>query len=172
MSFGFKEFIVNDSGAISVDYTVLSAAAVATAISATVILSGGIDVITSAVDAELRERQLNDTFIEFKPVHFEPLFEFDMISEEEASDLWNAANAKMNQDLIDALQEGIIAIEEETILPEEIPELFAIASVAYQRNVIDDAILEYYFGFDDGVPMDGPQPVQTDTPNAAFADNE
>lgn len=156
----FKSFIADENGAISVDYTVLSAGAVAMAISATVIITGGIDFITSAVDSELRERQLNDTFIDFKPAHFEPLLEASMVTEDDALVLWNAANTKMNQDLIDTLQEGIIAIEEGTILPEDVPELFAVASVAYQRNVVDDAVLEYYFGFDDGEPMDGTPPAE------------
>lgn len=157
-----KTFLNDENGAISVDYTVLSAGAVAMAISATAIITGGIDFITSNVDAELRERQLNDTFIDFKPVHFAPLLQLGTVTEDDALLLFNAANSKMNQDIIDTLQEGIIAIEEGTILPEEIPELFAIASVAYQRNVVDDRVLEYYFGFNDGEPMDGPPPAQYD----------
>lgn len=153
-------FFSDENGSVSVDYTVLSAAAVSMAIAATVVITGGIDFITSAVDAELRERQLNDTFIDFKPAHFEPLLQANLVTEDDALQLWNAANAKMNQDIINALQEGIIKIQEGTISQEELGELFALASVAYQRNVVDDAVLEYYFGFDGGQPIDGTPPAQ------------
>lgn len=153
-----KKYLFDESGAISVDYTVLSAGAVAMAISATVILTGAIDNITGAVDAELRERQLNDTYIEFKPAHFEPLLETNLVTEDAALELWTSANEKMNQDIINMLEEGIQKIEAGTITEEELGALFAAASVAYQRNVIDDAVLEYYFGFGEGEPMGGQAP--------------
>jgi Flp pilus assembly pilin Flp len=145
------DYLKNESGAISVDYTVLSAAAVSVAIAATGVLVVGIDTLTGRVDAELRERQLNDEFIGFSSAHFNPLYEAGVLSEAQAQTVWTVADSKMNQDLIDQLVAGINKIEDGTITPEELPDLFAAASVAYQRNIVDDSVLEFYFGFDDGV---------------------
>lgn len=150
----FVEYLKNDSGAVSVDYTVLSAAAVSVAIAATGVLVVGIDTLTGRVDAELRERQLNDEFIGFSSDHFNPLYEGGALTEEQAQTLFAVADSKMNQDLIDQLVTGITKIEDGSITAEELPELFAAASVAYQRNIVDDSVLEFYFGFDDGV-VDG-----------------
>jgi Flp pilus assembly pilin Flp len=84
------DFFSDEHGAISVDYTVLSAAAVGMAIATTAIVTGGIDNLTQRIDTELRERQLNDTFIEFESAHFEPLYMAGLLTEEQAaSDLWN-----------------------------------------------------------------------------------
>lgn len=160
MSTSFTRFIRDENGAISVDYTVLSAAAVGMAIAATAIVTGGIENLTQQIDAELRARQLNDSFIAFDSSHFEPLYANALVTEEDAQALWNSANAKMNQDLLALLQEGIIAIEEGTITEDKLGELFSVASVAYQRNIIDDAVLNYYFGFDGSTPV-----VQTTDPN-------
>jgi Flp pilus assembly pilin Flp len=147
----FIEYLKDDGGAVSVDYTVLSAAAVGVAIAATAVLVIGIDTLTGRVDAELRDRQLNDEFIGFLPAHFNQLFDAGIIDENDALALWTVADTRMNQQLIDTLVEGITKIEDDTITNEELAELYAAASVAYQRNIVDDAVLEYYFGFDDGV---------------------
>ncbi|WP_262878236.1 hypothetical protein [Roseicyclus sediminis] len=155
MFHSFISFLRDENGAISVDYTVLSAAAVGMAIAATAIITGGIQNLTQQIDAELRARQLNDTFIAFDSSHFEPLYAVSMLSEDAALELWNAANAQMNQDLIDQLQAGITKIQEGTITEQELTELFAVASVIYQRNVVDDSVLEYYFGFGGGEPFGG-----------------
>jgi hypothetical protein len=147
----FIEYLKDDGGAVSVDYTVLSAAAVGVALAATAVLVIGIDTVTGRVDAELRDRQLNDEFIGFLPAHFNQLFDAGLVDEEGAQALWTVADTRMNQQLIDALVAGITKIEDGTITEEELPALYAAASVAYQRNIVDDAVLEYYFGFDDGV---------------------
>jgi Flp pilus assembly pilin Flp len=76
----FNKFLSDEHGAISVDYTVLSAAAVSMAIATTAIVTGGIDNLTQQIDTELRERQLNDTFIEFESVHFEPLYQAGILA--------------------------------------------------------------------------------------------
>lgn len=147
-----KKFLSEEHGAISVDYTVLSAAAVGMAVATTAIVTGGIENLTQQIDTELRDRQLNDTFIAFESVHFEPLYMAGLLTEEQATELWNSANASMNQDLIDQLAEGIEKINDGSITEEELGDLFAAASVAYQRNVVDDAVLEHYFGFDGSTP--------------------
>jgi Flp pilus assembly pilin Flp len=144
----FTRFLRDENGAITIDYTVLSAAAVSIAVAATAVLTGSIDHITQRIDEELRARQLNDSYISFLSSHFEPLYQHDVLTEEQAEDLWNASNALMNQEVIDALEEGIMAIEEGTITQEELAELYSVASVAYQRNIVDDSVLNYYFGFD------------------------
>ena len=149
----FSKFLRDEQGAISVDYTVLSAAAVSMAIAATAVLTGGIENLTQRIDSELRDRQLNDTFIAFTPSHFEPLFMTDMLNEADAAELWNTADAKMNQELIDILADGIARIQDGTITETEMGDLFAAASVAYQRNIVDDAVLEHYFGFDGSTPI-------------------
>lgn len=148
----FKKFLNEENGSVSVDYTVLSAAAVGISVATVAIISGGIDVLTANIDQELRERQLNDTFISFESVHFEPLYMAGLLTEEQAGDLWNDANSKMNQDLIDQLAEGIAKIQDGTITEAELGDLFAAASVAYQRNIVDDAVLEHYFGLDGSTP--------------------
>jgi Flp pilus assembly pilin Flp len=148
VTFSFAHFLADENGAITVDYTVLSAAAVGMAIAATAVLTGGIEAITSRIDEELRARQLNDSFIAFTAAHFEPILAENVITEAEAQALWEAANTLMNNEILTALQEGIAKIENGTITMEEASELFAVASVAYQRNIVDDAVLNYYFGFD------------------------
>jgi Flp pilus assembly pilin Flp len=157
----FNKFLSDEHGAISVDYTVLSAAAVSMAIATTAIVTGGIDNLTQQIDTELRERQLNDTFIEFESVHFEPLYQAGILGEDDASDLWNTANTKMNQELLDALEIGIGKIVDGSITEEEMGELFAYASVAYQRNIVDDAVLEHYFGLNGNAPATEPPPAET-----------
>jgi len=154
----FKRFLIEEDGAISVDYTVLSAAAVGMAIATTAVMTGGIEALTGRIDAELRERQLNDTFISFESAHFEPLYMAGLLTEAQASDLWNSANAAMNQELIDQLADGIAKIQNGTITEEELGDLFAAASVAYQRNIVDDAVLEHYFGLD-GSYLEGTDPA-------------
>jgi hypothetical protein len=147
----FIEYLKDEGGAVSVDYTVLSAAAVSVAFAVTGVLVIGIDNLTGRVDAELRDRQLNDEFITFTPAHFNALIDANLVTEEQAQALWAVADTKMNQQLVETLRDGIEKIENGTITAEELPDLYAAASVAYQRNIIDDAVLEYYFGFDDGV---------------------
>jgi len=148
----FKRFLIEEHGAISVDYTVLSAAAVGMAIATTAVMTGGIEALTGRIDAELRDRQLNDTFIAFESAHFEPLYMEGLLTEAQATDLWNSANSSMNQDLIDQLADGITKIQDGTITEAELGALFAAASVAYQRNIVDDAVLEHYFGLDGSAP--------------------
>ena len=71
------------------------------------VISGGIDGLTANIDQELRNRQLNDTYISFESVHFEPLYMAGLLTEAQAGDLWNDANSKMNQDLIDDFEQSL-----------------------------------------------------------------
>ncbi|MDG4647600.1 hypothetical protein P6F26_04025 [Roseibacterium sp. SDUM158017] len=156
-----QKYLRDENGAITVDYTVVAAGAVGMAIAATAVLTGGIDVLTSRIDDELRTRQLNDSFIGFTSAHFEPLYATGMVTEAGAEQLFTSANEKMNQDVINQIEAGIIALQDGTITEQQLIDLYAVASVAYQRNIIDDAVLNYYFGFDGSTPyISAPAPAE------------
>lgn len=141
-------FLTDETGTVSVDWTVLSAATVAMSLATVGVLNGGIQGMVSRMDGELREQQMSDNFIEFTSAHFEPLYEGGYISAETAETFFDIANGMLNQELIDALEYGITALEEGQLSTEDLAALVAVASVAYQRNLIDDQIMHYYFGFD------------------------
>lgn len=141
------EFLIDDCGAITVDWTVLASAAVGLAIATTAIMTDTIQILAGRMDDELRSRQLSDDWIQFLATHFEPILETGYLSEAQAEVLYDEANVLMNYDIISQLTSGIEALEEGTITPEELVELVAVASVAYQRNLADDGMLDYYFGF-------------------------
>lgn len=143
-------FLRDDHGVVTVDWTVLSAVAVAMSLATAGALTTGINVATSRMDAELRAQQMNDDFIGFTSSHFEPLYENNLTTAAVAEEVFDLANAMMNQELIDALHYGIQALEAGTLTTEQAVALIAIASVARQRNVVDAEILEYYFGFETG----------------------
>lgn len=147
MSAHFKlaGFLRDERGAVTVDYTVIGAAAVGMAMSAAAILTGGIQDLTSRIDQELRTRQLSDDFVGFVSSHFEPLYELGSVTEQMAYDAFVAADLMMNQDIIDMIEEGIQLAQAGQISDAQMAQLFALASVAYQRNILDDAILEQYF---------------------------
>lgn len=116
-------------------------------------MTDGLDVLSMRMDDELRTRQLSDEWIQFYASHFEPILESGAISEGQAEIIYDMANDLMNYDLIANLTAGIEALEEGTITGEEIIGLVALASVAYQRNLVDDEVLNHYFGFDGSDPF-------------------
>lgn len=142
------KFARDDRGAVAVDWTVLSAAVLGMSLATAGVLSGGIQGLVSRMDAELRAQQMSDNFVGFTSAHFEPLYQDNLVSAELAEEMFNLANGMMNQDIIDALELGILAVDEGTLTQEEAVVLVALASVARQRNIIDSQILDYYFGFD------------------------
>lgn len=144
----FCEFLRGESGAITVDYTVLGAAAVGMAMSAAAVLTGAVENLTQRVDSELRTRQLSDDFVSFYSAHFEPLYEIGAANEDGAYEAFTSADTMMNQDIIDAIYLGVLKAQEGTLSNAAMTELFALASVAYQRNILDDAFLEEYFGIE------------------------
>lgn len=146
-------YLTDDRGAVTVDWTVISSAAVGLAVATTAIMTDSLDVLSMRMDDELRSRQLSDDWIQFYASHFEPILETGAISETQAESVYSAANELMNYDLVSNLTAGIEALENGTITAEEIIGLVALASVAYQRNLVDDAILNYYFGFDGSDPF-------------------
>ena len=148
MSAIFSSFLSDESGAVTVDWVVLSAASVAMSIATAGVLTGGLDAMVSRLDAELRDQQMSDSFVRFTSAHFEPFYERGLATPEQALEAFDAINLMMNQEIIDGLQSGILALEEGRLTQDDILTLTALASVARQRNIIDDQILDYYFGAD------------------------
>lgn len=147
-----SDFFKSELGAVTVDWTVLSAAVVSMSLATVGVLSGGIQNMVSRLDAELRSQQLSDNFVQFTSAHFEPLYADDHISPATAQELFDSANLLMNQEIIDALNYGIQALENGQLTPQDVGTLIALASVADQRNLISDQTLDYYFGFDGSYP--------------------
>lgn len=148
----FRRYAAEDGGAVTVDWTVISSAAVGLAVATTAIMTDSLNVLSMRMDDELRSRQMNDDWVQFHASHFEPILETGAMSEVEAEALYDMANDLMNYDLIANLTAGIEAMENGTITEEEIMGLVALASVAYQRNLMDDGTLNHYFGFDGSDP--------------------
>ena len=145
-----QHFIKDERGAVTVDWTVLSAATVGMSLATVGVLNGGLQGLVSRMDAELRAQQMSDNFIQFTSAHFEPLYQNGFTTAEEAEAAHDAANQMMNQEIIDALQYGIEKLEAGLLNTDQIVTLVAIASVARQRNIVDANVLDYYFGTDGG----------------------
>jgi hypothetical protein len=142
-----NESLQDETAAVTVDWTSLSAAAVGLSLATAAMLNDTFQMMISRVDGELRDQQVSEGFIEFTSAHFEPLYEQNLIQPSLAETLFATANDLMNQDIIDALQVGIEKLEAGQLTTDEVAALVAIASVAWQRNVVPDNILDYYFGF-------------------------
>lgn len=147
-----SHFLADDRGAISVDWTVISSAAVGLAIATTAVMTDTFDILAGQMDGELRSRSMSEDWVQFAANHFEDVLQTGYITEEEAALAYEAAAPLLNNQLVTTLAEGITAMEEGTITPEELVALIGVASVAYQRNIVDDATLDYYFGFDGSDP--------------------
>ncbi|WP_284264556.1 hypothetical protein [Roseicyclus amphidinii] len=142
-----ETFLTDETGVVSVDWTTLSAAAVGLALTTAGALSGAFQGVIARVDAELRAQQLSDGFVQFTSAHFEPLYQLGLLDPETAGMMFDTANDMMNDEIISALQAGFVALEEGRLNTTEIAALIAIGSVAWQRNVVPDTVLDYYFGF-------------------------
>lgn len=110
-------------------------------------MTDSIDVLSSRMDDELRSRQLSDEWVQFYASHFGPILSTGFITEAQAEAVYDVADELMNYNLVSELTDGITAMEDGTITAEDLVGLVALASVAYQRNLLDDATLDYYFGF-------------------------
>ncbi|MBF9060605.1 hypothetical protein HKCCSP123_15595 [Rhodobacterales bacterium HKCCSP123] len=141
-------FLNDQAGAVSVDWTTLSAAAVGMSLATAAMLTDSLQMVVSRVDGELRAQQMNDGFIQFTSAHFEPLYENNLLAPDRAESMFSTANGLMNLEILSALEEGIAALEAGQLTTDEIAALVAIASVAWQRNIVPDHVLDYYFGFD------------------------
>lgn len=150
MNWVIEKFLSDDSGAITVDWVVLSAAAVGMSIAATGVVRGGLDDLASNLEAQLRSQQISDAFVQFRSNQFDTAYDMGLMTEEQAQDLFADASEMTNADILGGLEEAIEKIVNGTISETELQEAFALASVAYQRNIIDDDVIHYYFGDDNG----------------------
>lgn len=141
-------FLRSESGAVTVDWTTLSAAAVGMALATAAMLTGTINMVNSRLDGELRQQQLSDGFVRFTSAHFEPLYEKGLLDPAVAEQLFEVANNLFNQDILNGLQAGLEAVQAGTLPKEELAALIALASVAHQRNLVSDEFMNHYFGFD------------------------
>lgn len=128
------------------------------------VLTDVTDNLSSRMDSELRTRTLGDEWVQFTANHFSPILETGYITEEDAAVVYDLANEMMNYDVLTELENGIQALENGTITAEEMVELVAIASIAYQRNLADDGMLDYYFGFEGSDPYYMTVAGATETP--------
>jgi Flp pilus assembly pilin Flp len=142
------KFISDESGAVTVDWVVLSAAVVGLSIATVGVLSNGLEAMVSRIDAELRDQQMSDSFISFTSAHFEPFYARNLATPEQAQAAFGVVNLLMNQEIIDQIGTGIVQLEAGQLTTTQMLTLSAMASVARQRNIIDPTVLDYYFGVD------------------------
>lgn len=144
-----REFILDETGAITVDYVVLSAAAVGMAIATTDVLRVGIGDMTSNLEEQLRTRNLSDDFVSFDASHFGPSIQSGFMNETDANELFNLANQMTNASIMSLLEEGFTALSNGVELSDmDYAELSAVASVARQRNIADSQMLDDFFAGD------------------------
>jgi hypothetical protein len=146
-------FLRDENAAVTVDWTALSAAAVSMALATVTVLEGGIDGLIGRIDGELRSQQMSDNFITYLSGHFEPMIADGMMSAEDGETFFVAANALLNHEILENLQIGIDRMVLGELPEDDLPILIALASVAMQRNIASDEMLDYYFGFDGGDPL-------------------
>ncbi len=137
MSNKFKQFLASEDGAITVDYVVLSAAAVAMAISTTDVLDDTIDFLSSRLEAQLRNQQISDAFVQFDSAFWQGQYDDGTFNETQTEDYFNQANELMNQELIDKINELTPAAYDGTLTTNETGELIAAISVGLQRNIFE-----------------------------------
>lgn len=130
-------FLRCESGAITVDWVVLTAATAGMALAATAVIEDGIGTLASNLDAELRSQQVSDDFVVFVSSHFDALYDAGIVSENEAEGLFLLANEMTNAEIMNGLEDGILAYNDNGLSDEEIAMLVAMASVGVQRNIIE-----------------------------------
>lgn len=134
----WHKFIVSDSGAVTVDWVVLTAAVAGMALAATAVIEEGISDLASDLEAQLRTQQVSDAFVVFTSSHFDALYDAGVIDAEGAESLFTLANAMTNADILSGIEDGILAYNDGTLTNEEIAMLVAMASVGVQRNIISN----------------------------------
>ncbi|MEJ6388906.1 hypothetical protein [Gymnodinialimonas ulvae] len=148
-----SRFSRTESGAITVDWTVLAAAMTAMCLATAALMNDNFNMLGGMMDAELRDRQMQDDWVEFYASHFEAALETGYITEDQAQAMHDLAASMSTNNLRDQLEAGITALENGTITTDELVELVAIASVAQQLNLVDEATMDTYFGFSGGEPQ-------------------
>ena len=132
----FRQFLSSESGAITVDWVVLTAAVTGMALAATAIVETGIADLASDLEAQLRTQQVSDAFVQFNSSDFNDLYDLGMVTEANAEIYFNLANDMTNAEILTALEDGLLQFNDGNLSDAEIVELYAIASVAIQRNIV------------------------------------
>jgi hypothetical protein len=132
----FRQFLSSDSGAITVDWVVLTAAVTGMALAATAVVEGGIANLASDLEAQLRTQQVSDAFVQFRSADFNALYDLGMVTEANAEIYFGIANDMTNAEILTALEDGLLQFNDGNLTDAEIAELVAVASVAVQRNII------------------------------------
>lgn len=134
----FRQFLNSESGAVTVDWVVLTAAVTGMALAATAVVEGGIESLASDLEAQLRTQQVSDAFVFFNSSHFNPLYDAGIVTEENAEAYFDIANVMTNAEILTALESGLLDYTDGNLSDAEIAQLVAVASVAVQRNIIDE----------------------------------
>jgi len=145
-------FFRDDRGAVTVDWTVLSAAAVSMALATATVLEDGIEVLVARIDAELRTQQLSDGFVQYQSGDFETLIAEGWITEPEGAQVFDSVSDLMNSEILSALELGIEMMQAGTLPQEDLATLVALASIARQRQIASSEMLDPIFGFDGSAP--------------------
>lgn len=132
----FRQFLNNESGAITVDWVVLTAAVTGMALAATAVVEGGIADLASDLEAQLRTQQVSDAFVQFRSSDFNALYDLGMVTEANAEIYFGIANEMTNAEILTALESGLLQYNDGLLSDAQIAELVAVASVAIQRNII------------------------------------
>lgn len=132
----WHKFLTSESGAVSVDWTVLTAAVAGMALAATAVIEDGISTLASDLEAQLRTQQVSDAFVVFNSSHFNALYDAGMIDEQGAQSLFDIANAMTNAAILNGIEDGILAYNDGNLSDEDVALLVAMASVGVQRNII------------------------------------
>lgn len=140
----------SDSGAVTVVWTCLAAGAVGLAIFAAATLDGGVSRIFSRLGGELHSQDLSDVVAGFRPQDFEPLIARGILTPQTAFTLFSTTSQLLNHELIQIIEQGIGALEAGQLAQDDAPALMAAAVAAFQRNLISDRLLDYYFGLSGG----------------------
>lgn len=135
----FRQFLISESGAITVDWVVLTAAVTGMALAATAVVEGGIENLASDLEAQLRTQQVSDAFVQFDSSFFNGLYDLGMVTEANAEAYFNLANEMTNAEILSALEQGMLDLNDGNLSDAEIAQLMAMASVAIQRNIIDES---------------------------------
>ena len=138
----FRQFLISESGAITVDWVVLTAAVTGMALAATAVVENGIEDLASDLEAQLRTQQVSDAFVQFDSSFFNDLYDLGMVTEANAEVFFDLANEMTNAEILDALEQGMLDLNDGNLSDAEIAQLVAVASVAIQRNIIDEGSID------------------------------
>ena len=146
------KFATDETASITVDWTVLSGVAISLALGTAGVMSDVTGMLSNNMSAELQSQDLSDGWPNYTYDHFAPAIESGALTTAQAEALHDDAFGHMNNQVLTDLRAGIEALENGTITAQELPQLIATASIAYHRNLVPDAELDYYFGFDGSDP--------------------